>query len=104
MAKEIVLTQDHIDSIHQTEKMSKATLIIVSVAAGLVLLFIVASSIHMVMEPRQSGSPMMQQRPGLRGGTYRQGIQPQTGRPNVQNDSTQQGQTQGTSTMDLDAL
>lgn len=106
MAKEVVFTQDDLDKIQSTEKMAKATLVVVSVAAGIMLLFILASSIHMVVGPRmQGGSPMMQQRPGLRGGVYRQGIQPQSGPQNTQNGQTQQGQTESsTSTVELDAL
>lgn len=104
MAKEVVFTQEDLDKIQSTEKLTKATLIVVSVAAGIMVLFILASSIHMVVGPRGQGV-MMQQRPGLRGSVYRQGIQPQSGTQNTQNGQTQQGQTESsTGTVELDAL
>lgn len=104
MAQEITITQSDLDKIHSTEKMTKATLIIVSVAAGIMLLLALIGTMHALVQPhkfetRQPGG-MNGQRRILRGG-----IAPQQGKPGQASPATPQGQSQdGSDSVDINAL
>ena len=107
MAAEITLTQNDIDKIHSTEKMTKATLIVVSVTAGLMLLFGLVMMVHGAVdrgEMHRMGPGQMQggmSQPGFRGRGQSGGIQPQL----KQNQQPSQGQTQDSNdSIDINAL
>jgi hypothetical protein len=107
MAQDILITQNDIDKIHATEKMAKATLIIVCVATGIMLLFILVSSIHAIALQRSIKQGVVRQR-GVRGGMMQPYLQPKSGTqttPNTQTPPTQQGQTQdSTDSVDIYTL
>jgi hypothetical protein len=106
MATEVTLSKNEIEKINSTEKMTKATLIVVCVGVGIMSLYILIMLIHAVASPRNLQRGVKQQQsPGMRGRIMRPGIQPQSGTQPTPNTQGEPAQTQdSTDSVDINTL